>query len=145
MKAKLVKESLYEGAQYPELMAVAKELEKRLSIKLEPQENDNNGYLGYELEDGETEAMGIGFDVIDSRIPKKSQRADYPFALCLDTNGGFQFWEESTPIVTRLNSEAEKREAWQSLIPNPKPVKKLTPEIYQEALETYLEGLDNIA
>jgi len=136
---KLVKESLNSG--YTELLQIAKELEKKLGIKLVPIEDDSmDGYLGYEL-DAETEAMGIAFNVIERRT-KPGFKNDYPLVLGLDTTGTFQFFGETTPIATSLNSESEKREAWQSLIPYPKPVSKLTKEIYEEVIEQFLEALD---
>lgn len=144
-KAKLVRESLNEGVRYPELLQVAKKLETTLGVKLVAQNDDSmDGYLGYELKDGETEAMGLGFDVIEPRT-KKGFEKDYPLALTLDTEGGFQFWGESSPISTSLNSEGEKRQAWQSLIPTPKPVSELTKEIYEEVIKEYREAVSNVA
>lgn len=141
---KLVRESLNEGVRYPALIQVAKNLETTLGVKLVLQENDEDGYLGYELEDGETEAMGLGFDVIEPRT-KKGFEKDYPLALTLDTEGGFQFWGESSPIATSLNSESEKRQAWQSLIPYPKPVSELTKEIYEDVIKQYRKSVSNVA
>lgn len=140
---KLVKESLNEGADYPEIDDTAIRLQRTLGFKLDKVPDDQDGYLGYEYQDDE-EAMGFGYEIKDI-VNKVLPGRGFPFALTLDVRGGFQFWAETMPIPTKHNTADEKKEMWQSLIAAPVPVSKLDKETYLDVVKTYKKMAKDIA
>ena len=123
------------------IIKLAKKLEKELNVRLQPYDlSDQDNYLGYENLDGE-ELKGMSFEVLYDHITNE----DFPLILCLDTKGGFQFWEESTPVATKHHSKESAQHMSQTLIAEPLDISLFDVDIYKEVLKHYLETLKNIA
>jgi len=153
MKAKLVKESLDDekiqnsryfsderknelrefSKKYPQIRSLAKQLEKKLAIKLTESDEDFPDELA--LDENDKEIACLIFLVEDERL-KFHNNEEGGIALILDEQNGFQFYDGSQPLMTSAHVKLGRgRSMYQSLIPDHINVKYLTKSIYDEMIE----------
>jgi len=122
--------------EFKKIREFAKVLEKDWGVNLEPYSIDEEGYLGYEDQEGD-ELVGVAFEIIDSRIERNE---DYPLVLSLDSKGGFQFWAESSPVGTFSHSPEQRQHMATTLIAEPMSIAFLNKKIYEDVFQNYVKN-----
>ena len=122
--------------KYPQIRQLAKDLEKRLGIKLvELSEDEQGDELIVDDETNEEIASKL-FSIRDKRVKPDE---DEPFCIALDEHNGFQFFLGSQTLGTSIHRKKGIDGPLYNLIPVPIDVSLLTKKIYDEVVRSLNE------